>query len=118
MTYVHCNGDNHEFYVEAHEWLVLCESDLVDKADLDDAEEVPVETGVDDEDQHLGDLVPDVVYLDECFAGWWDCVRWDPDDEDGDVDCGDDDDGAPFYVAYYLSVFGDEGDPVDDDLHE
>jgi hypothetical protein len=45
-------------------------------------------------------------------------VRRDPDAEDGNVDGGDEDEGAPFDVADGTPVFGDESNPVDDDLHE
>ena len=91
---------------------------LFDEADLDGAQEVPVQAGVDDEDENLTDLVPDVVDLDEGLADWWDGVRWNPDTEDGDVDAGDQDHCSPFEVADCTSVFCDEGNAVDDDLHE
>jgi len=45
-------------------------------------------------------------------------VRWDPDTEDGDVDTGDEDYCSPFEVTDGTPVFCDEGNAVDDDLHE
>ena len=51
MTYVHANGDNHQLGVEAYEGLVLCQTDLINKSDLDNAQEVPVEASVDDKDK-------------------------------------------------------------------
>lgn len=118
ITYVHGNGDDHELGVEGHERLVLCETDLINKPDLDDAQEVPVQGSVDDENKDLGDLVPDFVDLDEGLAHGWYGVRRDPDAEDGDIDDGDKDEGAPFDVADGTPVFGDESNSVDDDLHE
>jgi hypothetical protein len=117
-TYVHGNGDDHELGVEGYERLVLGKADLVDKSDLDDAQEVPVQGSIDDENEDLGDLVPNFVDLDEGLAHGWYGVRRNPDTEDGDVDGGDDDECAPFDVADGTPVFGDESDPVDDDLHE
>jgi hypothetical protein len=45
-------------------------------------------------------------------------MRWDPDTEDGDIDGGNDDHCSPFEVADGASVFRNEGNAVDDDLHE
>lgn len=90
---------------------------MINKSDLDDAQEVPVKAGVHDEDEDFRDFVPNVVDLDESWMGWYD-VRWNPDTEDGDVDGRDDDDSSPLDVTDCLSVFSDERDTVDDDLHE
>ena len=117
-TYVHGDGDDHELSIEGHERLVLCETDLVNKPDLDDAQEVPVKGSVDDENEDLGDLVPHFVDLDEGVAHRWHGVRRDPDAEDGDIDHGDDNEGAPFDFADGTPAFGDEGNPIDDNLHE
>lgn len=38
---------------------------LLDEPDLNSAQEVPVQPSIDDENQNLGDLVPDIVDLDE-----------------------------------------------------
>jgi hypothetical protein len=118
LTYIHADGDNHQLRVEAYEGLVLCQTDLVDKSDLDDAQEVPVEAGVDDEDKDLGDLVPDIVDVDKDLANGRRRVGGDPDGEDGNVDGSDDDDGSPFDVADSFAVLGDECNSIDDDLHE
>ena len=118
MTYVHGNGNDHEFCVEAHKRLVLGETDLFDESDLDNAQEVPIETGVDNEDEHLGDLVPDIVDLDKSCVDRWYGVRRNPNTKDGDVDCGDDNNCTPFDVTDGISMFGDKSNAVDNDLHE
>lgn len=43
---------------------------------------------------------------------------WYPDDENGDIDGGDESDGAPFQSSDRAAMFGDESDSVDDDLHQ
>jgi hypothetical protein len=43
---------------------------------------------------------------------------WDPDDENGDVNAGDENDGAPFEISDGFAMFGNESDTVDDNLHE
>lgn len=116
-TYVHGDRNNHQLCVEAHERLVLGETDLVDKPDLHNAQKVPVEASVDDEDEDLRDLVPDIVDLNESWMRWLD-VRWNPDTEDGDIDGRDDDDGPPLDVPDSVAMFSDERNTVDDDLHE
>jgi hypothetical protein len=60
-AYIHGDGDDHEFGVEAHEGLVFDETVLAQEASLDGAQKVPVETGVDDEDEHLGHAIPVAV---------------------------------------------------------
>lgn len=45
-------------------------------------------------------------------------MRRDPDAEDGDINGSDDYNGTPLDVADSISMFGDECDSVDDDLHE
>ena len=64
MTYVHENGDNHELGVETDERLVLLQVVLLDESLLDGSEEIPVQSGVDDEDDDLGDAIPDIIDLD------------------------------------------------------
>lgn len=90
---------------------------MINKSDLHDAQEVPVETGVHDEDENLRDLVPDIVDLDKSWMRGYD-VRWNPDTEDGDIDGRDNDDGSPLDVPDSFAMFSDECDTVDDDLHE
>jgi hypothetical protein len=46
LTYIHENRDNHELGVKGHERLILLQAVLLDKALLDDMEEVPVEPGI------------------------------------------------------------------------
>jgi len=45
-------------------------------------------------------------------------MRWDPNAEDRDVDSSDDDYSSPLDTPYRVSVFRDQGNSVDDDLHE
>jgi len=52
-TYVHGDRDDHKLCIEAHERLVLGETDLINKSDLDNAQEIPVEASVHDEDENL-----------------------------------------------------------------
>jgi hypothetical protein len=65
MTYVHSNRNNHKLRVEAHKRLVFCKTDLINKSDLDDTQEIPVKAGIHNKDEDLRDLVPDFVDLDE-----------------------------------------------------
>jgi hypothetical protein len=118
VTYIHADGNNHQLCVEAYERLVFCETDLINQSDLDNAQEVPVETGVDDEDEDLGDLVPDIVDVDKDGADWRNCVSGNPDGEDGDVDGSNDDDGAPLDVADSFSVLSNECDSIYNNLHK
>lgn len=91
---------------------------MVHESDLDDAQEVPVETGVNNKDKYLRDFVPDIVDLYKSVADRGYGVRRDPDTEDGDIDCGDDNEGTPLDVADSLAMFSDQSNSVDDDLHE
>jgi hypothetical protein len=118
VTYVHADGNNHQLRIEAYERLVLCQTDLINKSDLDNAQEVPVETGVNDEDEDLGDLVPDIVDVDKDLADWRNSVGGNPDGKDGDVDGSDDNDCAPLDVADSISVLSNECDSIDNNLHE
>lgn len=117
-TYVHGYRDNHKLRIEAHERLVLCETNLINKPDLNNAQKVPVETSVDDEDEYLGNLIPDIVDLDKSVADRWRSVCGNPDTEDSDIDGGDDNDCTPLYIADSVSVFSDQCNSIDDDLHE
>lgn len=45
-------------------------------------------------------------------------MRGNPDTEDGDVDGGDENNGAPFDVPHRAAMFGNERNSIDDDLHE
>lgn len=90
---------------------------MINKSDLNDAQEVPVEAGVHNEDENLRDLVPDIVDLDESWMGRYD-VRWNPDAEYGDVDGRDKDDSSPLDVPDSVAVFSDERNTIDDNLHE
>jgi hypothetical protein len=64
VTYVHENGDNHELGVKTDERFVLLQIMLLDESLLDSSEEIPVQSGVDNEDDDLGDSIPDVIDLD------------------------------------------------------
>lgn len=117
-TYVHANRNNHELCVEAHERLILGETDLLNKSDLHNAQEVPVQTSVDDENEYFGNLVPNGIDVDEDLADRGRGVGGYPDAEDRNVDCSDDNNGSPLDVADSLAVLGDEGNSIDDNLHE
>jgi len=117
-TYVHANWDYHQLRIEAYERLVLGKTDLFNKSNLHDAQEVPIETSVDDENENLRDLIPYFVDVDEDLASGRDGVRRDPDAENGDVDGSDENDGTPLDVTDCVSMFGDKCNSVDDDLHE
>lgn len=91
---------------------------MVNKPDLDDAQEVPVKTGVDNKNKNFGNLVPDSVDVDEGFAGRRDSMRRNPDNEYRNVDCGNQDGGAPLDVSDGASMFSNECDSVDNNLHE
>lgn len=91
---------------------------MLNKSDLHNAQEVPVETSVDDEDKDLGNLVPYSVNVDEGLTGGRNSVGRDPDAENSNVDGSDDNDGTPFDVADSVSMLGNKGDTVDDNLHE
>lgn len=117
-TYVHHNGDDHELGVELDQGGVFLEAMVLDEALTDGPQEVPVEEGIHNADEDLGDLVPVLVDLDEA-GGWlgrrsrravWGMeqgghVLWrgvlevggDEDGEDGHVDGGYDGHGAPLF---------------------
>jgi hypothetical protein len=61
VTYIHGNGNNHELCVEADERLVLLQTMLLKKALLDSSEEVPVKSGVNQQDEDFGDSVPVLI---------------------------------------------------------
>ena len=115
---VHGDGDNHQFPVETNKWCVLLQSMLLHEPFLDSPKEVPVESSVDEENNDLGDLIPDGIDSDKCVASRWVGMRWKPDAKDSDVDGGDEEYGAPFEITNGTSMLGDECDSVDDDLHK
>ena len=62
-TYVHEDGNDHELSVEANKRLVLLQIVLLDESLLDGSKEIPVQAGVNDEDDDLGDTIPDIIDL-------------------------------------------------------
>lgn len=64
-TYIHSNGDDHELGVESDERLVLDQAMLLEKAVLHHFEEVPVEIGIDNENEDFRNTVPVLVDIDE-----------------------------------------------------
>jgi hypothetical protein len=85
---------------------------------VDCLQEVPVETSIDNKDEHFRNLIPYVVDLYESLRDGRDGMCWNPDDENGDVDASDENDGAPFQLSDSAAVFSNESDPIDDNLHE
>lgn len=69
VTYVHENGNNHEFGVEADKGLIFLQVVLLNESFLDCAEEVPVERRVDKENDDLGSSVPDIVDFNKSAQG-------------------------------------------------
>lgn len=43
---------------------------------------------------------------------------WDPNAEDCNVDAGDNTRSSPFQPPHCIVILGNDGDPVDDNLHE
>ena len=132
---VHGYRHHHELCVEAHEGFVFGEAMLLHKSLLDGVEEIPVEVRIYQQDEDLGNLIPDVVDVDKTGSG----ISFDtklstqkisrltrggnqmcrnPDAKDGNVDGRDDDHCAPFQAGDCTSVFCNQGNPVDDDLHQ
>jgi hypothetical protein len=91
---------------------------LLYKPLVNSLQEVPVETGIDNKDKHFRNLIPDVVDLDESIRDGRDGMCWNPNDENGDVDAGEQNDGAPFQIPDSAAMFGNESDPIDNNLHE
>lgn len=90
---------------------------MVNKSDLDNAEEVPVEAGVYNKNEDLRDLVPNIIDPFKNRMGWHD-VRRNPDAEDSDVDGRDEDYCSPLDIPDSVAMFSDERNTVDDDLHQ
>ena len=61
MTNVHGDGNGHEPEVEAHEGGVFLQAVVFDQASSDRVEEVPVQAGVDDENDDFGGSVPVLI---------------------------------------------------------
>lgn len=91
---------------------------LFHESDLDSSQEVPIQPGVDKQDQDFRGLVPYIVDHDEGLRNWWDHVGWNPDDEDCDIYGGYEYNGAPFDLVQGAAVFDDQAEAIDDDLHE
>jgi hypothetical protein len=68
QTYIHSNGYDHQSLVELDQWLVLDKSVLFQEALLNSIEEVPVQAGIDYQDYHLRDLVPDLIDIDKSIS--------------------------------------------------
>lgn len=135
-TYIHGNGNNHELCVEADKRLILAQAVLPEQSLVDNSEKVPVEGGVDDEDENLGSTIP--VFVDKNESRWcqyMSCVRshmlkhlrltdggvnvrGDEDDKDCNIDACHDGCGSPFQLLNRLSRLGNDSDSIDDDLHE
>lgn len=60
-THIHSNRDDHKFSIEAHQGCVFFEAVLFDESDLDGSKKVPVQSSVDDENDHLRYLIPNIV---------------------------------------------------------
>lgn len=134
MTYVHEDGDNHELGVEADEGLILLQVVLLDESLLDGSEEIPVQSGVDDEDDDLGDSIPDIIDLDPSTQQsvtfldiWWmhpnlrltrrrNSMRRDPNNKNSNVDKRNDNRRAPFQLKDSRSMLSDDRNSVDDNL--
>jgi hypothetical protein len=134
-TYIHQNGNNHELGVEADQRLILGQLVLLDQSLLDGSKEVPVETCIDQEDDDFGKAVPDFVDTDEsalvsAYSGLdeeadnlrvidrGNSMRWDPNNKDGNVHKSDENSCAPFQLEDCRSMFGDDRNSVDDNLHK
>jgi hypothetical protein len=64
-TYIHEDRDHHQLRVEADKRLVFCKTMLLNKPVLDGAQEVPVKTSVNEENDDFRDLVPNIVDVHE-----------------------------------------------------
>jgi hypothetical protein len=117
-TYIHCNRKDHELGIEANEGSIFGQAILLHKPLLDGAQEVIVQSSVDNQDQNFGDLIPVIVDPDKCTRDRWYGMCWDPDDEDGNVDAGDESNSAPLQSCNSTTVLGDQGNSVDDNLHQ
>lgn len=108
---------------------------LQNKPSLHGAQKIVVESSVDEQDENLGDAVPHSVYIyvsvirglavrhlwprgDIHLAGWWDGVCRNPDAKHCNVDASNGKGGAPFELEYGTPVFCNDGNSIDDDLHE
>lgn len=60
-TYIHQNRHHHEFCVEPNERSVLGEPVLYDEALFDGAKEVVVKAGIDEQNEYLGNTVPNLI---------------------------------------------------------
>jgi hypothetical protein len=67
-TYIHEDRHHHQPSIEADQRGVLGEPVLHDKPPLDCSEEVVVEAGVDQQDENLGNAIPDIVDFDKPSA--------------------------------------------------
>jgi hypothetical protein len=66
-TYIHANRQHHELGIETYKWSVLGEAMLFDKPNLNRPQEIPIQSSINDQNEHFGDLVPDIVDFDECL---------------------------------------------------
>jgi len=136
VTYVHEDGDNHELGVEADERLVLLQVVLLDKSLLDGSEEIPVQSGVDDKDDDLGNSIPDIVDLNPSahqlvtlfnvqpmrsnlrLARRRYSMRRNPNNKNSNVDKRDNNSRAPFQLKDSRSMLSDNRNTVNDNLKE
>lgn len=118
QTYVHSNRHYHQSLVKLDQWLVLHQSVLLQESILHGPQEVPVKSSVDDQDDNLGDLIPDLIDVDEDLGRRRVKVRRDPDAHDHDVDRSDQHHSSPFQPPHCATTLRDERYAVNDDLHE
>lgn len=117
-TYIHCDTDYHELSIEADKWRILGQTMLLHKPGFHCSKEVPIESRIHDQYEDLRDLIPNGININEGLTDGWYSMRWYPDAENGDVDSGNEDDSAPFDITDCRAVFGDESNPIDDNLHQ
>lgn len=91
---------------------------LLHESLFDCFEEIPVETSVDNEDEHFRDLVPNIVDLYKRLRDWWNSVRRDPYDKHRNVDGSDESDSPPLQFGNCTSMLNDQSYSVDDNLHK
>lgn len=112
---IHAEGEANNIDVELDQGLVLLKT-LAHQVLLDDADEVPVESSVNEKVDDLLTAIPDFIEVDVSLSDLE--ASRDPDAVDRDVDCGDEHGNGDLEVECLSAVHEKNRDSVNDNLQK
>ena len=112
-AYIETDRDGNHDAVEIEQRIILCET-IADELGTNEADEIDVETTIDNRKDGLLDAIPVEVHIDPCWRNLH--LGRDPDTKDADVDEPNNDGCRPLQCADSSLISNKKRDPVDYDL--